>query len=111
MPELWLSLPPATEISPAGTLQAAFDRDPQFLERVSRTVLEGMTPDNPAVPQVIDQIVVNYVNDGLWDEAVGDVDRFVQAGYIPPGYRDSMVAQIEAGRAGYSTFLAQLRQD
>ena len=82
--------------------------DAQFLGRISRTVLEGMTPDNPAARQVIDQIVLNYVKDGLWDEAKSDLEQFAQRAYIDPGYRDRMVAQIEAGRAGYATFLAQL---
>jgi spermidine synthase len=83
--------------------------DPEFLSQSTGVVLRAYPPGAPATREVIDLIVLAYVKDGLWDEALSDVDRFAQGRLIDQAVRDKLISDISGGRGAYSVFASRLR--
>jgi len=83
--------------------------DPEFLSQSSGVVLRAYPPGAPATSEVIELIVLGYVKDGLWDEALRDVERFAEGRLIDQAIRDKLVRDINGGRGDYSAFARRLR--
>jgi len=79
--------------------------DPGFLTAQIEALAEDSTADPATVRGAVEQLMLAYAKDGLWDDAARSLGLLSERGLIDAQYHGTMTAELARGREGRDAFV------